>query len=76
MAPPIRAFMDDLMVTTTSVPGVRWILQGQEKLIPWARMSFKLARSRAMGLKKGKVTEKFHFFLDGPAIPSITEKLV
>lgn len=23
--PPIRAFMDDLMVTTTSVPGCRWI---------------------------------------------------
>ncbi len=39
--PPIRAFMDDLTVTTTSVPGCRWILQGLEKLISWARMSFK-----------------------------------
>lgn len=27
--PPIRAFMDDLTVTTESVPGCRWILQGQ-----------------------------------------------
>lgn len=26
--PPIRAFMDDLTVTTESVPGCRWILQG------------------------------------------------
>lgn len=31
--PPIRAFMDDLTVTTESVPGGRWILQGLEKLI-------------------------------------------
>ncbi len=26
--PPIRAFMDDLTVTTESVPGCRWILKG------------------------------------------------
>lgn len=35
--PPIRAFMDDPTVTTTSVPGSRWIFQGLEKLINWAR---------------------------------------
>lgn len=34
--PPIRAHMDDLTITTTSVPGSRWILQGLEKLITWA----------------------------------------
>lgn len=32
--PPIRAFMDDLTVTTASVPGSRWILQGLERLSP------------------------------------------
>ncbi len=26
--PPMRAFMDDLTVTTTVVPGARWVLQG------------------------------------------------
>lgn len=30
---PIRAFMDDLTVTTSSVAGGRWVLQGLEKLI-------------------------------------------
>lgn len=30
--PPIRAFMDDLTVTTLSVPGCRWILQSLERL--------------------------------------------
>lgn len=39
--PHIRAIIDDLMVTTTSVPGSRWILQGLVKLISWARMGFK-----------------------------------
>ncbi|XP_053183947.1 LOW QUALITY PROTEIN: uncharacterized protein LOC128367182 [Scomber japonicus] len=74
--PPIRAFMDDLSVTTTSVPGCRWILQGLVKLISWARMSFKPTKSRSMVLKRGKVVDKFRFFVDGAVIPSITEKPV
>ena len=41
--PSIRAFMDDLTVTMTSVPGSRWILKGLEELITWARMIFKLS---------------------------------
>lgn len=72
--PPIRAFMDDLTVTTTSVPGCRWILQGLEKIITWARMCFKPAKSRSLVLKRGKVTDKFRFSLDGTQIPSVTEK--
>lgn len=39
--PPIRAFMDDLMITTESVPGARWILKGLERLMGRARISFK-----------------------------------
>ena len=74
--PPICAFMDDLTVTTTSVPGCRWILQGLEKLIRWARMSFKPTKSRSMVLKRGKVVDRFRFFVDGTAIPAITEKPV
>lgn len=34
--PPIRAFMDNLTVTTTSVPGCKWILRDLERLINWA----------------------------------------
>lgn len=40
----------------------------------WARMSFKLTRS--MVLCKGKVVDKFHFQVDGNAIPPINEKPV
>lgn len=74
--PPVRAFMDDLTVTTTSVPGSRWILQGLEKLIVWARMSFKPVKSRSLVLKRGKVTDKFRFTLAGTVIPSISEQPV
>lgn len=74
--PPIRAFMDDLTVTTESVPGCRWILKGLEKLAEWARMRFKPAKSRSMVLRKGKVDDKFRFHIAGTAIPSITEKPV
>lgn len=74
--PPIRAFMDDLTVTTTAVPGARWILQGLERLMSWACMSFKPAKSRSLVLKKGKVTDRFRFRLGDHQIPSVTERPV
>ena len=73
--PPIRAFRDDLTVTTESVPGCRWILQGLEKLIQWAWMSFKPTKSRAL-VMKGKVTDRFRFNSEGKQIPTIFEKPV
>ncbi|XP_023810165.1 uncharacterized protein LOC105353972 [Oryzias latipes] len=74
--PPIRAYMDDLTITTSSVPGSRWILKGLEKLITWARMSFKPSKSRSMVLKRGKVVDKFRFSISVTAIPTITEQPV
>lgn len=67
--PPIRAFMDDLTVTAESVLGL-------EKLVEWARMRFKPAKSRSMVLRKGEVEDKFRFYISGTDIPTITEKLV
>ncbi len=37
--------MDDLTVTAASVPGCPWLLLGLERLITWARKSFKPERS-------------------------------
>lgn len=70
--PPIRIFMDDLTVMTTFVPGCRWLLQGFGRLITWARMSFKAAKSRSLVLKKGRAVDHFHFALDGTQIPRVT----
>ena len=68
--------MDDLTVTTTSVPGCRWILNGLQEMISWACMSFKTAKSRSLVLKKGKITGKFCFSLGTTKIPSLTEEPV
>lgn len=74
--PPIRAFMDDLTVTTETVPGCRWILKSLEKLMEWARMHFKPAKSRSMVLKRGKVDDESRFSVAGITILTITEKPV
>ena len=66
--------MDDLTLTTTAVPGARWILQGLENIMAWARMSFKPAKSRSLVLKKGKVTVKICCRLGEHQVPSVTEK--
>ena len=51
---PIRAYMDDLTVTTTSVMGGRWLLKGLERNMTWARMYFKPAKSRSLVFLKKK----------------------
>ena len=53
--PPLRAYMDDITVTTSSVIGCKWIVRGLEKLIIWARMRFKPGKSRSLVLQKGKI---------------------
>lgn len=68
--------MDDLTVTCTSVTGGRWLLKGLEKNITWARMTFKPAKSRSLVIKKGKITEKYHFKISGATIPTLNEKPV
>ncbi len=72
--PPFCAFMDDLTVTTESVPGGRWILSGLKKLMGWARMSFKPGKLRSLVLKKGRVVNTFHFSISGTPVPTISEK--
>jgi hypothetical protein len=74
--PPIRAYMDDLTVTTTSMTGAKWILKGLDKVIAWADMRFKPTKSRSMVLKKGKVQKRHRFTMSGKDIPTINEKPV
>jgi len=72
--PPSRVFRDDLTVTTPHVPRGRWILKGLEDITTWALMCFKPEKFSSLVLKKGKVTNQFHFTLGTTQIPSITEK--
>ena len=71
---PIRAYMDDLTMTTTSVMGGRWLLKGLERNMTWARMYFKPAKSRSLVLKKGNVMEKVRFTVAGETIPTLSGK--
>lgn len=74
--PPIRAYMDDMTITTTSVMAARWLLKRIEKHITWARMSFNPVKSRSLVLRKGNVLDKERFRLSGGDIPTIREKPV
>ena len=74
--PPIRAYMDDLTITTKSATGSRWILGGLNKNMEWARMRFKPGKSRSVVIKKGKIKDDVRFCVGGLAIPSLTEKPV
>ncbi|XP_076844394.1 uncharacterized protein LOC143489330 [Brachyhypopomus gauderio] len=47
-----------------------------KRLISWARMSFKPAKSRSLVLKKGRVADRYRFAIGGTPIPTVTEKPV
>ena len=73
--PPIRAYMDDMTITTTSVIGAWWLLRGIENLILWTRMSFNARKSRSLVLKKEKIIKE-RFKLSGEFIPTIKQNPV
>lgn len=74
--PPTRAFMDDMTITTKSHVEGRWMLEDLERLIAWARMKFKPAKSRSLVLKNGKVDNSARLKVQGQAIPTVTEQPV
>ena len=74
--PPIRAYMDDMTITTTSVNGARWLLKGIENFITWVRMSFNATNRRSLVLKKKCKLSEDRFKLSGEYIPTIMDKLV
>ncbi|CAC5417475.1 unnamed protein product [Mytilus coruscus] len=71
----VRAFMDDMKITAKSVLEGKLMLQDLGELIDWARIKFKLSRSRGLILKKGKVQDR-KIRIGGDIIPTIMEKPV
>ena len=74
--PPVRAFMDDMTVTAKTVTEGRWMLEDLSRVITWARMKFKPAKSRSLVLKKGKVDNRYRFRVGEETIPTVSEKPV
>lgn len=66
--------MSDITITTKSAAGTRWILEGLEQLMEWARMQFKQKDSRNPGLRQGKVDDKARFPVQGEPLPIVTEQ--
>ena len=69
--PPLRAYMDDITVTTSSVISCKWIVRGLEKLIVWARMRFKPGKSSSLVLQKGKIKSTARFTIAGEFTPTV-----
>ena len=68
--PPIRAFMDDMTLLTTTVPCTKRLLERINTNLRWARMRIKPSKSRSISVTKGKVVEQ-KFTVEGEEIPSI-----
>ncbi|KAL0148227.1 hypothetical protein M9458_056459 [Cirrhinus mrigala] len=71
--PPIRGYMDDLTVTTTTHVEARWVLTVLDLMATWARMRFKPKKSRYMVIRKGKLTNRVTLHVQGEVIPSLKE---
>ena len=69
--PPIRGFMDDLKVTTTSHIQARWVLLALEDSVSWVRIKFKAKKSGYLVLRKGRVDRRVKMQIQGEEIPSI-----
>ena len=70
-APPLRGFMDDLMVTRTTQMHTRWVLTSLEDTVTWEHMEFKPQKSRCLVLKKGIISQKFKMKVQSDDIPTI-----
>jgi len=72
---PIRAYMDDMTTMTTTVACTDRLLGKLTDNVEWARMQFYPLKSRSILIVKGKVVDQT-FFINGEAIPTVSEKPV
>ena len=70
--PTTIGFMDALTITTEKPVHTRWVLSVSEKSATWARMKFKLRKSRSLTVTKGKVSESVQFKIQEKGISSIS----
>jgi len=73
--PTIRAYMDDMTTMTKTVACTNQLLGKLTDNLEWARMQFKLSKSRSILIVEGKVVNKT-FFINGEAIQTVSEKPV
>ena len=59
---PIKAFLDDMVLMSLSIPATQVLLGGCALALIWARMSFRACKSRSMVIDKGKVINISPFY--------------
>ena len=74
LIPVLRAFMDDVILMTTSTPASKIDLQITAVALKWARMKLKPKKSRSLLIKGGKCTDEKPFQVAEEIIPSIQKK--
>ena len=72
--PVLRAFMDDVILMTTSTPASKIDLQITAVALKWARMKLKPKKSRSLLIKGGKCIDEKPFQVAEEIIPSIQKK--
>ena len=74
LMPVLRAFMDDVILMTTSTPASKIDLQITAVALKWARMKLKPKKSRSLLIKGGKCIDEKPFQVAEEIIPSIQKK--
>lgn len=69
--PVIKAFMDDLIVTTPTHVQTRWVLAELDRMAAWTKIFFKPKKSRSLVIQNGKTTGRFQLLVQGEVIPNI-----
>ena len=69
--PLLRAFVDDLNITTTAVVYGQETLDAVDKILTWARMKAKASKSRSGVVVKGRCLDINPLSVGGEAIPSL-----
>ena len=72
---PIRAYMDDMTLVTTTVQCMKRILERLNKNLKWAGTKNKPCKSRSISISRGKLGDR-KFVIDEEKIPVIREKSV
>uniref|UniRef100_W5NEB6 Reverse transcriptase domain-containing protein n=1 Tax=Lepisosteus oculatus TaxID=7918 RepID=W5NEB6_LEPOC len=73
---PIRSFIDDLTVTTTTQVQARWVLRALDTAVKWARMKFKPQKWGSLVIRRGEITDRFGLSVQGEQILSITAERI
>ncbi|XP_057296267.1 uncharacterized protein LOC130625225 [Hydractinia symbiolongicarpus] len=69
--PPVKAFMDDIFLMSSSVPQTQNLLDRCVTTLHWAAMGFRPLKSRTIVIANGKVLDQSPFCVLQEPIPSI-----